>query len=93
MTLDIMPWLVVWGIVTVITISLAVYRWRMDREESLDIHLGSMSPKEGEDIVRLDKAIRRVELVGKSLTVVSVVLGVSVLAMWTYNQVMLSHLP
>lgn len=90
---DLMPWLVAWVVVTLVTVTLAAYRKHLDRMEDTDLHLGTMTPAEAQAKASFNQRVHRVELLGKSFTVMFVGLTSVVFVLWAYNQWMRSYVP
>jgi hypothetical protein len=87
------PWLTAWVVVTLVVLALAAYRKRLDRLEDTDMHLGTMTPQDAQSKVSFNHRVHRVELMGKSLTVMFVALSGVIFALWAYNQWMRSYMP
>jgi hypothetical protein len=93
MNFDLVPWLIAWVTITVVVLLLAVYRKHLDRMEDTDLHLGTMTPQEAQLKVSFNQRVHRVELLGKSFTMMSVGLTGLIFALWAYNQWMRSYVP
>jgi sterol desaturase/sphingolipid hydroxylase (fatty acid hydroxylase superfamily) len=90
---DLAPWLAAWVVATLSMLALAAYRKHLDRLEDTDLHLGTMSPQEARSKVSFNQRVHRIELLGKSFTVMFVALSSVVFALWAYNQWMRSYVP
>jgi hypothetical protein len=90
---DLAPWLAAWVVATLSMLALAAYRKHLDRLEDTDLHLGTMSPLEAQSKASFNQRVHRIELLGKSFTVMFVALSSVVFALWAYNQWMRSYMP
>ena len=90
---DLTPWLIAWVVFTLGVLVLAAYRKHLDRLEDTDLHLGTMTPQEARSKMSFNQRVHRIELLGKSFTVISVVLTGVVFALWAYIQWMRSYVP
>ena len=90
---DLAPWLIAWVVVTLLVLVLAAYRKHLDRLEDTDLHLGTMTPQEAQSKASFNQRVHRIELLGKSFTVMFVALSSVVFALWAYNQWMRSYMP
>jgi disulfide bond formation protein DsbB len=90
---DLAPWLAAWVFATLGVLVLAAYRKHLDRLEDTDLHLGTMSPLEAQSKASFNQRVHRIELLGKSFTVMFVALSSVVFALWAYNQWMRSYVP
>jgi disulfide bond formation protein DsbB len=86
MNYDLMPWLIAWVVVTLVTLALAAYRKHLDRLEDTDLHLGTMTPQQAQSKISFNQRVHRIELLGKSFTIVLVALAGVVFALWAYSQ-------
>lgn len=90
---DLVPWLAAWVVATLSMLVLAAYRKHLDRVEDTDLHLGTMTPQEAQSKQSFNQRVHRIELLGKSFTVMFVALSSVVFALWAYNQWMRSYMP
>lgn len=90
---DMAPWLIAWVAVTLLVLVLAAYRKHLDRLEDTDLHLGTMTPQEAQSKVSFNQRVSRIELLGKSFTVMFVALSGVVFALWAYNQWIRGYMP
>jgi hypothetical protein len=90
---DLAPWLAAWVVATLSVLILAAYRKHLDRMEDTDLHLGTMSPQEAQLKTSFNHRVHRIELLGKSFTILFVVLTSAIFALWAYSQWMRSYMP
>jgi disulfide bond formation protein DsbB len=90
---DLIPWLAAWVVVTIVVLVLAAYRKHLDRLEDTDLHLGTMSPIEVQSKASFNHRVHRIELLGKSFTVMFAVLSGLVFFLWAYNQWIRGYMP
>ena len=86
MSIDLMPWLILWAVITSGVLLLALWRLMVvRREEQLGMHV--TEPDAG--IVGLEERLAtrlcRIDRWGKILTVVSAILVLAIGAAWLYN--------
>lgn len=89
--IDLVPWLAAWVVVTLAMLILAAYRKHLDRVEDTDLHLGTMTTDQAQSQMAFNQRVHRVEMMGKSVTVLLAVLSAAVFALWVYNQWMLMY--
>lgn len=89
--INILPWLAAWVVAMVAMLILAAYRKHLDRVEDTDLHLGTMTTEQAQSQVVFNHRVHRVELMGKSVTVLLAILSVAVFAVWVFNQWMLMY--
>ncbi|MBI3665797.1 MAG: hypothetical protein HY236_06155 [Acidobacteria bacterium] len=96
MPIDLMPWLILWAILTTVVLGLALKRYMLYRkEEDLGgLHVVTEDPKIPEEEVKLTKKMARIDLWGQTLTVISAVLIFAIGVGWLYNRWLIeSNLP
>ena len=85
MPIDLMPWLILWAIVTTVVVILAVWRVVGGLHDIGSIHLGRTGDKETERETRFSRKLDRVERWGQVLTVLSAILIAGIGVAWLYN--------
>ena len=85
MRMDLMPWMILWALVTTGVVVLALWRNMLGLHDMESIHLGKGGEQDEEMEARIARKIAQVEMWGKTLTVVSAVLIVGIGCIWAYN--------
>lgn len=85
MAIDLMPWMIVWALVTTVVIALALWRNMLGLHDLGGIHIGAGEEKDAELEAQLTRKIARIEAWGKVLTVVSGVLIVGIGLVWAFH--------
>jgi len=85
MTIDLMPYLILWAIVTTAVVILALWRLVLGLHEMGGIHIASGGERELQQEAELSRREARIELWGKTLTVVSATLILGIGVAWVYN--------
>ena len=85
MRIDLMPYLILWAIVTTAVLILALWRLMLGLHEMGGIHLAPGGDRELQDEVKMTRREDRIELWGKTLTIVSAILILGIGAVWVYN--------
>ncbi len=84
MQIDLMPWLIGWGIVTTAVVALALYRATLTLHEVSGVHL-SGDPHIPEVQAATARRLQMVDLYGKVLTVVSTVVILAIAGIYGYQ--------
>ena len=85
MMTELVPWIIAWALVTTVVLVLAFYRLTLGLHEDPGMHLDIAEAPQAKAKAAMVRRIDKVELYGKSLTIVSVVLiGVTVF-LWVYG--------
>ena len=84
--MDLTPWIIFWAAVTTVVMLLAFYRLSLGMHEDADLHLNDDDPAPNVAQVAMAKRINRVETMGKSLTVVSVLLVLFIAGIWAFER-------
>ena len=87
MPIDLMPWLILWAFVTTAVLILALWRLVVARKEE---QLGGLHVASANEAVpaleeQIAKTLVRIDRWGKTLTVVSALLVLTIGAAWLYN--------
>jgi len=82
MNINLVPWGVCWGVLAVVVVSLILYRRSITSREDDSIHLEGGLPAEQ---IALDHRLAVVDRWGKTLTVVTVVFGLILAAIYMYQ--------
>ena len=85
MTFNLMPWMILWAVLTTIVIILAIWRLLGGLHELGGIHLATGGQKELEQEVRAVRKLNRIDHWGIGLTVVSAVLILAIGVAFLYN--------
>jgi hypothetical protein len=80
-----MPWLILWAIATTGVLVLFVWRLVVVRQEPAGIHIGEGEEHDVEEQQRIAKTLGRIDLWGKTLTVLSVLLIVAIGSIWAWD--------
>ncbi len=80
------PAVVIWVVLAIATLGLALYRKLISASEEDLIHLGPGEEKQIPKQVQLEARLRAVDQWGKTLTVVTVVVGLAMAAVYLYQQ-------
>ena len=84
MTIDLMPWMIGWAVVTTGVVALFVWRVLVANQEPGALHVVE-SEQEQEQETRLATKLARIDLWGKTLTVVSALLILAIGLVWVYS--------
>lgn len=76
---------IAWGILTVLVISLAVFRRVAARKEDEYVHLAESEVPAIQQQVAVAHKLDRIDTVGKTLTVVDIAFGVVLVGLMFYN--------
>lgn len=87
MPIDLTPWLVLWAFVTTGVLVLALWRTVVARREADlgGLHVAANDERIPELETRIASTLARIDLWGKTLTVISVVLVLAIGSVWLYN--------
>jgi len=85
MNIDITPYVVVFVVLGVITLALAAYRWRVTENEEDVVRLGPGEEREIPKQVALAQRVSRIDRLGKTLTVVTLILGLGISCAYLYK--------
>jgi hypothetical protein len=85
MTINLTPWFILWALITSVVVSLAFWRLMMGLHHSDSLHLGKGEERAFEQEVQATRTMTRIELWGKTLTVVSLILIAGIGMAWFYN--------
>lgn len=84
--MDLTPWIIFWAAVTTVVMLLAFYRLSLGMHEDADLHLNEEDAAPNLEQVAMAKRIDLVEMIGKSLTVVSVLLVFFIAGVWAFER-------
>ena len=82
MQINLLPYAVFWGVLALVVVSLIIYRKSVSSREDDSIHLEGSAPA---DQVALDHRLAVIDRWGKTLTVIAVVYGVALGAIYLYQ--------
>lgn len=82
---NLMPWMILWALVTTAVVVLALWRNMLGLHDLGGIHIGEGEEKDAEVEEQLTRKIARIEKWGKSLTVASGVLILGIGLLWVLN--------
>ena len=82
MNINLLPWAVFWGVLAIVVVSLIIYRMALTSHEDDSIHLEGGVPSEQ---MALDHRLSVVDRWGKMLTIVAVVYGLILAAIYMYQ--------
>ena len=87
MPIDLMPWMILWALVTTAVLILALYRVLVARKEEQlgGLHVASANAAIPELEEQIAKTLGRIDRWGKTLTVISALLVLAIGATWLYN--------
>jgi uncharacterized membrane protein YjfL (UPF0719 family) len=77
---------VLWAVVTTIVLVLAFYRLTLGMHEHTDLHIDQVEAAQAAAQMAMDRKISKIELYGKTLTVLSLVLIAWIATAWVYEQ-------
>ena len=84
--MDLTPWIIFWAAVTTVVMLLAFYRLSLGMHEDADLHLNEEDAAPNLEQAAMAKRIDLVEMIGKSLTVVSVLLVFFIAGVWAFER-------
>ena len=87
---NLMPWIIAWGIVTIIVLFLASYRLKIVSHEVTGVHVLE-APEVDEDQRVTARKLLRVDFAGKMLTVISALLIVVIGLIYGYQTYMKAY--
>ena len=82
---NIMPWMILWALVTTAVVVLALWRSMLGLHDLGGIHIGAGEEKDAEVEEQLTRKIARIERWGKTLTVASAFLILVIGCMWVLS--------
>jgi len=82
MNINLLPYAVFWGVLAIVVLFLIVYRKQVSSQEDDSLHLEGSGPTEQ---VALAHRLALIDRWGKTLTVVAVVYGVALAAIYLYQ--------
>jgi hypothetical protein len=85
MTINLTPWFILWALITSVVVALAFWRLMMGLHHSDALHLGKGEEQALEQEVQATRTMTGIELWGKTLTVVSLILIAGIGMAWFYN--------
>jgi uncharacterized membrane protein YhfC len=88
MMAELVPWIIAWAVVTTVVLVLAFYRLTLGLHEDPGMHLDAAEAPQAKAKAAMVRRIDKVELYGKSLTIVSAVLIGLTVFLWVYGAVM-----
>lgn len=88
MDLDLVPWLIAWALITTGVVVLALWRNMLGLHDFGGLYLAKGEERDAEEEARITRKIARIELWGKTLTVVAAVLIVGIGAAWAYRELL-----
>ena len=77
---------IIWAVVTTIVLVLAFYRLTLGMHEHTDLHIDQSEAAQATAQFEMDQKISKIELYGKTLTVVSLLLITWIAAVWVYQE-------
>ena len=77
---------ILWAVVTTVVLVLAFYRLTLGMHEHTDLHIDQAEAAQAAAQMEMDKKISKIELYGKTLTVLSLVLIAWIATAWVYEQ-------
>ena len=84
--MDLTPWIIFWAAVTTVVMLLAFYRLSLGMHEDAVLHLNEEDSAPNLQQVAMAKRIDLVEMIGKSLTIVSVLLVMFIAGVWAFER-------
>lgn len=87
MPIDLMPWMILWAAITTGVLALALWRLMVVKQEDAlgGLHVAGSDAAIPETEARIARKLSKIDLWGKTLTVVSAVLILAIGAIWLYN--------
>ena len=85
MDINLVPWLVVWAIVTTVDAAVMLYRLKLTSHEVVGIRIDETETNLPEVQEQFSHDIKKFDIYVKWLTVVSVVLLTGITAVWLYQ--------
>ena len=85
MNIDITPYVVLFLVLGVVTLILAAYRWKVTGNEEDVVRLGPGEEREIPKQVALARKVTAIDRWGKTLTVVTLVLGIGISCAYLYK--------
>ncbi len=85
MNIDLTPYVVLFVVLGVVTLILAAYRWRVTENEEDVVRLGPGEEREIPKQVALARKVTAIDRFGKTLTVVTLVLGIGIGCTYLYK--------
>lgn len=77
---------IVWALVTTVVLVLAFYRLTLGMHEHTDLHIDQAEAAQASAQMAMDRKISRIELYGKTLTVLSLLLITWITTLWVYEK-------
>jgi hypothetical protein len=87
MMAQLVPWIIAWAIVTTVVLVLAFYRLTLGLHEDPGMHLDAAEAPQAKAKMAMERRIDKIELYGKSLTILSAVLIGVTAFLWVYGAV------
>ena len=84
--INLTPAVVVWIVLAIATLGLALYRKLISASEEDLIHLGPGEERQIPQQVALEAKLRAIDRWGKTLTVITVAIGLAMAAVYLYQQ-------
>ena len=88
MTIDLMPWIIAWAMVTTVVVILALWRLMEGLHDDGGLHFIEGTEKELAAKSQMSRRLEKMELAGKALTVVAAVMIVGIALAWAYNGIL-----
>jgi hypothetical protein len=88
MRMDFVPLLIAWALVATGAVALALWRNVLRLHDFEGLYLAKGEERDAEEETRLTRKIARIDLWGKTLTVIAAVLIVGIGAAWLYMELM-----
>jgi hypothetical protein len=85
MSIDLMPFLIAWAVVTTAVLALALWRLLAGLHDDSGIHFIEGREEEIQTKTRMAQRMERIELAGKALTVVSAVMIAAIGVVYLYG--------
>ena len=85
MNIDFTPYVALFLVLGLVTLILAVYRWRVTENEEDVVHLGAGEEGEIPKQVALARKVTSIDRMGKTLTVVTLILGIGISCAYLYK--------
>jgi hypothetical protein len=83
--MNLIPWMIAWATVTTAVLVLGFYRLTLGLHEDPGMYIDANQAHQAEAKAAIDAKISRIELYGKTLTVVAALLMSITLILWVYG--------
>ena len=87
MTIELMPWLILWAALTTVVLLLALWRVMVVKREGQvgGLHVADGDPALDQRETEIARSLARIDFWGKTLTVLSAILILAIGSIWLYN--------